>query len=153
MRPAIGPQKTRAEITVPQQKMPDWIPFEEGKYQVQQAYLLTATGRALMLETPFIQITTGRTGRKHLQGFSRARNIGVVELLEDTDALDILLDLGGEFTFLLEKPDIQAGKVFAPDVKSTLRFSPVIPWKPLSRAQFNNRLEQLNLMDRSIGSE
>jgi hypothetical protein len=138
---------------MPQQTMPDWIPFEEGKYHVQQAYLFTAADRALMLENPFIQITTGRTGRKHLQGFSRARNIHVVELLEDTDALDILLDLGGNFTFLIEKPDIQAGKVFAPDVKSTLRFSPVIPWKPLSRDQFNERLEQLELLDGSSGSE
>ena len=137
---------------MPQQEMPDWIPFEEGTYHVEQAYLLAAAGRALMLENPAIRISTGRSGRKNLQGFSRVRNTLVVELLEESDSLDILLDLGGEFTFLLETPDIQAGKVFTPEVKSTLRFSPVRPWKPLSRTEFNRRLQHLRLIDGSIKS-
>ena len=80
------------------------------------------------------------------------RNILVVELLEDTGSLDILLDLGGEFTFLLEMPDIQAGKVFSPGIKSTLRFSPIGPWKQLSRKQFNRWLERLILIDGDAGS-
>ena len=130
-----------------QQLMPDWIPFEEGKFQAQRAYLLTAAGRAVALENPTIHITAGRNGRKRLQGSGRVRNILVVELLDDTDSLDILLDLGGEFTFLLEIPDIQAGKVFSPDVKSTLRFFPTRPWVQLSREQFDNRLQCLIRLD------
>ena len=137
---------------MPQQKTPEWIPFEEGNYFVEQAYLVAAAGRAVTMEHPAIHITTGRTGRKHLQGVGRVRNILIVELLEDTDSLDILLDLGGEFTFLLKMPDIQAGKVFSPDVKSTLRFSPVRPWKQLSRSEFNRYVAQLNLIDGSAGA-
>ena len=137
---------------MPQKTMPNWIPFEEGKYLAEQAYLLTATGRAVVLENPAIHITTGRGGRKHLQGSSRIRNILLVELLEDTDSLDILLDLGGEWTYLLQSPDMQAGKVFSPDVKSTLRFSPVRPWRQLSRTQFNDRLQRLDLIDSNTES-
>ena len=132
---------------MPQQSTTDWIPFEEGKYLVEQAYLVSASDRALKLENPSIHITTGRAGRKHLQGIGRVRNILVVELLEDTDALNILIDLGGEFTYILEMPQIQAGKVFSPDVKSTLRFSPVSPWKQLPRTEFNRRLKILELID------
>jgi len=128
--------------------MPDWIPFEEGNYFVEQAYLVASASKAVTMERAAIHITTGRTGRKHLQGAGRVRNILVVELLEDVDSLDILLDLGGEFVFLLKMPDIQAGKVFSPDVTSTLRFSPVSPWQQLSRSEFNKYLAQLKLIDR-----
>lgn len=136
-----------------QQKMPEWIPFKEGKYRAEQAYLVTAADRAVTVENPGIHITTGRKGRKHLLGIGRVRNILVVELLEDSDSLDILLDLGGEFTYLLEMPDIQAGKVFSPNVKSTLRFYPVSPWKQLSRPEFNTRLKRLKRIDSIIGPE
>ncbi len=136
-----------------QQKMPEWIPFKEGKYGAEQAYLVTAADKAVTVENPGIHISTGRTGRKHLLGIGRVRNILVVELLEDSDTLDILLDLGGEFTYLLEKPDIQAGKVFSPNVQSTLRFYPVIPWKRLSRPEFNTRLKRLKRIDSKTGPE
>ena len=126
--------------------VPDWIPFGEGKYKVQRAFLVSAAGTAVALENPSIHITTGRAGRKHLQGTCMVRNLLVVDLLEDTDTLDILLDLGDEFTFLLEMPDIQAGKVFSPGVKSTLRFSPVSPWKQLSRDVFNDQLAHLAII-------
>lgn len=136
---------------MPRKPMTDWIPFEEGNYLVQQAYLITDAGAAVALENPSIHITTGRAGRKHLQGTCLVRNMLVVDLLEDTDSLDILLDLGEEFTFLLEMPDIQAGKVFSPDVKSTLRFAPVSPWKHLSRRMFDERLKRLNRIDGETG--
>ncbi len=132
---------------MPQPTTPDWIPFETGSYQVQQAYLVTPAGRAVGVENPAIHINTGRSGRKHLQGSGRVRNVLVVDLLEDADHLDILLDLGGEFTFLLKTADIQAGKVFSPGVKSTLRFSPTSPWKQLLRSEFNQRLANLDLID------
>ena len=132
---------------MPRKTNADWIPFEDGKYLVRQAYIVANDGAAIALEKPAIQITTGRKGRKQMQGTCLVRNLLVVDLLEDTDTLDILLDLGEEFTYLLEMPDIQAGKVFSPDVKSTLRFVPVGPWKQLSRAVFDDRLQRLRRID------
>ena len=125
----------------------DWIPFDEGRYLAKQVCLVSTTGRAVAVDHPTIHITTGRAGRKQLQGICRVTNMLVVDLLEDAGELDLLIDLGGEFTYLLEMPDIQSGKVFSPDVKSTLRFSPVGPWKQLSRADFNDRLKQLTMID------
>jgi hypothetical protein len=141
------------ETAVPQDSLPDWIPFDEGNYMVQRAFLVSAAGAAVALENSSIHITTGRAGRKHLQGTCMVRNMLVVDLLDDTDTLDILLDLGEEFTFLLEMPDIQAGKVFSPGVKSTFRFFPVNPWKQLSREVFNDRLEHLTIITGNSGSE
>lgn len=132
---------------MPKEAPPDWIPFEEGMYRVQQAYLVTDAGTGAALENPSIHITTGRLGRKQMQGTCKVHNMLVVDLLEDTDTLDILLDLGEGFTYLLEKPDIQAGKVFSPDVKSTLRFAPAGPWKQLARTAFNDRLKRLKRID------
>ena len=134
------------------QAAPDWIQFDEGKYRVDQAYLTAGDSTGLQLENPAIHITTGRGGRKYLQGICTVRNTQVVELLEATDDLDILLDLGGEFIFLIEKAEMQAGKVFSPGVRSTLRFSPSRPWKQLSRNEFNKRLQGLEMIDNRTAS-
>ena len=100
----------------------------------------------MTVENPAIHITTGRTGRKHLQGSGRVRNMLVVDLLEDADNLDILLDLGGEFTFLLKMADIQAGKVFSPEVKSVLQFIPQTPWRQLARDEFASLHSRLRVI-------
>ena len=130
-----------------QETIPEWIPLDERKYAVQQAYLVASASRAVAMEQVAVRITTGPTGRKHLQGSGRVLNILIVELLERADSLDILLDLGDEFAFLLKMPDIQAGKVFSPDVKATLRFSPVSPWKQLTRSEFEQYLAQMEMID------
>jgi len=124
----------------------EWIPFEEGKYRVEQAFLVAPNDSAVVLDNPYIEISMGRMGKKRLQGVCQIRNILVVELLEDSDDLDVILDLGGEFKYYLEAPEIQGGKVFAPDVKSSFRFIPSIPWQKLSEAEFDKRLSRMSII-------
>jgi hypothetical protein len=88
----------------------------------------------------------GRLGKKRLQGVCQIRNILVIELLEDCDDLDVILDLGGEFKYYLRAPQIQGGKVFAPDVKSSFRFIPSIPWQKLSEGEFDRRLSRISVI-------
>jgi len=127
--------------------MSEWIPFEEGEYWVEQAYLVASDKSAVALENPVIEISQGPQGKRYLRGQGMVYNLMVVELLEDDDTLDILLDLGGDFKYYLSSPQISAGKLFAPDVKSTLQFAPRRPWQQLSAGHFHEALKQLRRID------
>jgi hypothetical protein len=127
--------------------MNEWIPFEEGEYWVEQAYLVASNKSAVALENPVVEISQGPQGKRYLKGQGMVYNLMVVELLEDDDTLDILLDLGGDFKYYLSSPQISSGKFFAPDVKSTLQFAPRRPWQHLSADRFNDALKQLRRID------
>ena len=67
----------------------DWIPFEEGEYWVEQAYIVAPDGGAVALEKPYIEIAKGPLGKRHLVGKGLVLNLLVVELLEDNDIDEI----------------------------------------------------------------
>lgn len=126
--------------------MTDWIPFEDGRYMVPEAFLLAAGNAAVMLHNPYIEIFTGRTGKRWLKGGSLVHNLLMVELMEDSDDLDILLNAGEDFGFLMRSPEIQAGKVFSPSVRSSLKFMPTEPWQPLTPAEFRQVKSAMKLI-------
>jgi hypothetical protein len=123
--------------------MDDWIPFEEGKYLAERAFLVSADDRSVVLEKPYIEIFKGRHGSLHMRGGGLIQNFLMVELLDEHDHLDILVDLGSGYAYRLNAPQIQAGKVFSPHVRSSLRFVPCAPWEQLSTAEFEKRLSRL----------
>ena len=128
--------------------MTDWIPFVEGEYAVEQAFIIAPDNRAVTVEDAFIEVYAGPQGRRYLKGSGRIQNILLVELLEDTDDLDLILDLGDEFQYRLKKPELQSGKFFAPGANSSLQFRPATPWEQIPRADFKqliSRLEIINL--------
>ena len=116
--------------------MRDWIPFEDATYLVYRAFLVGSDNAAALLEKTSIEVYTGRDGKKHLKGSGLVQNMLLVELLEENDDLDLLLDLGESFKFLMKKPNITAGKVFSPNIKSYIQFDPVGPWEPVSESEF-----------------
>lgn len=125
----------------------NWIPFEKGDYWVERAYVVAPSGQAVALQNPLIEITEGQSGARRLTGRGMVETLRVVTLLEDSDALDVLLDLGQGFTFRLPEPIISAGKVFSPGVKSTLQFEPQSPWISVPRAEFEAVVEGLQLIE------
>ncbi len=128
--------------------MANWIPFVEGEYAVEQAVIIAPDERAVAVEDAVIEIYAAPQGQRHLKGSGRVRNILMVELLEDHDDLDLILDLGDEFKYRLVKPELQSGKFFAPDAKSTIHFRPAAPWEQIPQADFEQlmtRLEIINL--------
>jgi hypothetical protein len=127
--------------------MTEWIPFAEGEYWVEQAYLVSSDKSAIALENPVIEIAKSPQGKRHLKGQGMASNLLVIELLEENDTLDILLDLGGDFKYHLTAPQISSGKLFVPDVKSTLQFSPQQPWRQLSADLFTKEVSALKRID------
>ena len=126
--------------------MSDWIPFEDATYTVEEAFVLAADKTSAVLEQTIITVYTGKGGKKRLSGTGLIRNILLVQLLEEHDDLDLILNLGGEYKYYMKTPDITAGKVFAPDIKSSLQFSPTTPWKQIPEPEFDALISQLKLL-------
>ena len=126
--------------------MKDWIPFEDATYLAEQAFLVAEDNSAALLEQTIINVYTGRGGKKSLSGTGLVRNILLVELLEDNDDLDLILDFGGEFKYRLKTPELSAGKVFSPNIKSSIQFSPTSPWYQIPESEFDALLRQLKFL-------
>jgi hypothetical protein len=126
--------------------MPNWIPFLEGEYAVDQAFIVAPDDRAMVVENASIEVFQVSGGRRQLKGSGRIRNMLLVELLEDSDDLDLILDLGDEFKYRLKKPELQSGKFFAPDAKSTLHFRPAVPWEQIPQADFESLISQFKVL-------
>lgn len=113
---------------------------------VEQALLVAGENHAVSVEDVIVEVYSDRRGQRYLRGRGRVRNILMVELLEDTDDLDLLLDFGEEFKFLLKVPNLQVGKMFSPDVKSALQFTPQIPWHRIQQTEFEDILSRLHIL-------
>ena len=126
--------------------MSNWIPFLEGEYAVEQAFIVAPDDRAMAVEDAGIEVFQGSGGQRQLKGSGRIRNIHLVELLEDYDDLDLILDLGDEFKYRLIKPNLQSGQFFAPDSKSTLHFRPATPWEQIPQADFESLISRFKVI-------
>ena len=126
--------------------MKNWIPFAEGEYAVEKAFLVTDDQTGVQIEDAIIEIYSGPQGQRYLKGRGRIRNTLMIELLEDSDDLDILLDFGDEYQYLLKVPNLQSGKVFSPGVKSVLQFTPQTPWQQLPPDEYNSILSGLRIL-------
>jgi hypothetical protein len=113
---------------------------------VEQALLVSGEDRAVSVEDVSVEVYSDQRGQRYLRGRGRVRNILMVELLEDSDDLDLLLDFGEEFKFLLKVPNLQVGKVFSPDVKSALHFIPKIPGHRIQQAEFGDIMSRLHFL-------
>jgi hypothetical protein len=70
----------------------------------------------------------------------------LVKLLDEHDEIDLVLDLGAEFKYRLKDPILKGGKVFSPDVKSTLQFLPKEPWTQIQEGEFEAIHSRLNFL-------
>ena len=93
-----------------------------------------------------MEIYADSQGRRYLKGRGRIRNVLMIELLENSDDLDLLLDFGDQYKYLLPRPNLQSGKVFAPDVKSVLQFVPDTPWHQLRQDEFDRLIAELRII-------
>jgi hypothetical protein len=127
--------------------MGHWIFIEEGTYRVDAAFLLTPGYTAVALEDTILEVYLDAGGERRARGSGFAVNLLLVELLEDYDEIDLLLDLGDEFKYLLKVPTISAGKVFSPDVKSLIHFRAQSPVQKLIGSDFLLIRSKLSLID------
>jgi hypothetical protein len=126
--------------------MTEWIPFKEGDYIVEQAFLLAPDESAVLLEDAVIRVFQDRGGQRQMNGSCRVINVLLVSLLDDHNEIDVVLDLGAEFKYLLKDPVLKGGKVFSPDVKSTLQFLPKEPWEQIQEDEFESLYSRLQFL-------
>jgi len=126
--------------------MENWIPFADGKYAAERAFILSANNSAVDLHDTVIEVNSNAAGRRYLKGRGRIENLLLVALLEDADDLDIVMDFGDEFKYRMCAPGIQGGKVFAANVKSMLQFYPKQPWVQLSQTGYDGLVEQAEFL-------
>jgi hypothetical protein len=117
--------------------MEEWIPFKEGLYEAERACFLSEQKSALILEDPVVSVFLDARGRRQMAGQCRVENVLLVKLLDEEDRLDLALDFGGRFKYLMKDPILQGGKLFTPGVRSTLQFIPRTRWEQLSEAAFH----------------
>jgi hypothetical protein len=127
--------------------MANWIPFVEGQYAVEQALVIAPDNRALVVEDAVLEIYAGSGDQRYMKGSGRVQNILLVELLENTDDLDLILDLGDEFKYRLRKPWLQSGKLFSAGTRSSLQFRPSTPWEQIPQADFKQLISGLEIID------
>ena len=125
--------------------MSEWIPFEEATYQAERAFVVAPDHAAITLEQTFITVYTGKGGKRYLKGSAQVQNILLVDLLDENDDLDLILDFGAEFKYRLETPKINAGKVFASNVSSSMHFTPTAPWIQIPEPEFEDLLNHLKI--------
>ena len=113
---------------------------------MEQALLVAATDTAVAVDDVVVEVYEDQRGHRYLKGRARIRNILMIELLEDSDDLDLLLDFGGEFKFMLKEPMLQAGKVFTPDARSALQFIPQTPWQQVPQDDFVDLMSRLRML-------
>ena len=123
--------------------MEQWVPFAEGEYLVEEAFLAAPDNTALNLEKAVVEVFQDASGQRRLRGVARVRPYYMVQLMGENDAIDLILDLGGEFKYRLPRPTLRSGKVFSPDVKAVLQFSPTVPWAPLSQKTYGEMKRKL----------
>ncbi len=127
--------------------MKQWIPYLEGEYQVVRGFLVSPDGGVEPLENAMIEIYVDAVGVRQLRGSCRVENVKVVALLEDHNTLDLILDLGEDIIYRLPAPELTAGKVFTPGVRSSMQFSPTVPWYPVSAEAVEALLENAHHPD------
>jgi hypothetical protein len=126
--------------------MTDAIPFVDGEYLMEQAVFIGPTRSAARLLHPVLEVVTGRLGKRLVKGRGLMRPFLLVELMEDSEAIDLLIDMGQAFKFLARNPSIKAGKVFAPEVSAIVQFSLTTDWEPVSESGFKRQLDGLALL-------
>ena len=81
--------------------MEQWVPFRDGEYLVEKAFLLGENDRAATVEQAVMEVYTDPGGMRQIKGYGMVRNTQVVELLEEADRLDLILDLGHDYRYRL----------------------------------------------------
>ncbi len=116
--------------------MEQWVPFREGEYLVEEAFIMAPDGKAMPLENSMIEVFEDEAGLRHLRGRGMGRAYHLTLLMEDADHVDLMLDLGGEFKYRMPDPEVHSGKIFSPDVRSIIQFGPSTPWEAISEADY-----------------
>lgn len=126
--------------------MEQWIPYEEGDYAVEGAFLCVPEGHGLQVDDVVVTVFTDNRGLRQLSGYGRLENTLLMDLLDHGSRVDLVLDLAPGHRYRLVEPLIRAGKLFTPGVRSSFHFHPREPWAPLSDPRFDDLLRATSFL-------
>jgi hypothetical protein len=128
--------------------MGSWIPYDEGEYSVEAAFLHVSSGHGLRVTEVVVEIYNDGQG-KHLRGYGQVVNALLVDLLDWGEDVDLILALAPGHCYRLPAPVIRAGKVFAPGVRSAFHFHPQTPWTVLDDREFGHLVDGTVFLDQA----
>ena len=120
--------------------MEQWIPYEEGEYTVDQAFLCVPSGHGVRVDKAMVEVYLDHDGQRQLKGSGQLVNALLMDLLDHGDQVDLVLDFAPGHRYRLTAPTIRAGKLFTPGVRAAFHFYPLAPWLPLTDARFESLL-------------
>ncbi len=122
----------------------------EGTYIIEEAYIVTEDlARHVPMKDAFLEVQREPSNKLTVHGKATVRNASIVELLEEYEKLDIVIDMGEGFKFYLRNPIIQGGKVFSPNILSTIRFMPTESFELLQDGEYKKIKTYLEIQRRS----
>jgi hypothetical protein len=127
--------------------MDQWVPFAEGEYVIEHAFMLTPDGSGVAVENAVIEVFADPKGIRQVKGKGMTRPALMVSLHEDNEVIDMVIDLGSGFRYYLKEPSLQAGKVFSPEVMAFIHFFPSGPWEPLSQADYDALINRVKMLE------
>jgi len=126
--------------------MTEWVPFDNGEYIVLESFLMTPNHQAAVIDKAYIEVSTDPQGHRQVMGKGMIRPVLIVQLHEESDSIDLVIDLGGEFKYLLREPVLKSGKVFSQNINSLIQFFPSTPWEQISDREFQKIRENLEFL-------
>ena len=125
--------------------MAHYTMIEEGSYPIEAAFLYTADNNAVSLQEGMIEVYLNGDNERRLRGSGRAYNRLIVELLEDHDDMNLLLDLGESFRYVLEAPLIRAGRSL--DAMGLVHFAAESPVRKLDGETYETIRSELHILE------
>lgn len=127
-----------------EREMAHFTMIEEGSYPIESAFLYTADNNAVSLEEGMIEVYLNGDNERRLRGSGRAYNRLIVDLLEDHDDMNLLLDLGESFRYVLDAPLVRAGRSL--DAMGLIHFAAESPVRKLDAKDFESIRSHLHVM-------
>ncbi len=126
--------------------MSQTVPFEEGSYLAERAFLVSSNDAAVAIDEVVIKVFYDNRRNRQMNGAGFIENYLLVQMHDESDEIDLLLDMGGEFKYALKNPNLQSGKVFTPGVKASIKFTPTSPLEPIPTPEFDARAARLKFI-------
>ncbi len=126
--------------------MEQHIPFQKGQYLTEKAFLTAGDDSAVLFEDAVIEVYLTADGKRRVRGSGLIRPFLMVQLMEEKEEIDLMIDLGGAFKFVMKDPVLQSGKVFSPDVVATVLFYPSRPWVQMDEGEFEELYKRVTFI-------
>jgi len=121
--------------------------IDAGDYQVAAAYLFAPqTYMATPVHQAVICVTDRNGPSQVSSGWGQICTAHMIAMLEDSEKLSLIIDMGAGYRFIIDDPGIRSGKAIGANAVSTFHFHPRQPIRPLNKNQYAAETKRLQLI-------